>query len=207
MKRQKPLGVIVGCLLVVLALSGCNLRQIERFQQQTGLVFGAEEQSDLIDLPDYSPGQCIWVETGLRARGFNEDAIRKSVKYALRESMCCPERTGGDNVDDSCHPTGKNNAWRYDPTDTGVMQFNGYRPTGGVKAQSPALGFCNEGVRRFLNEQWSDVVTFPCNQWDVTADPELQLDMLYKIIVECGFGPWQPVNGRYRCQSYNPLVG
>lgn len=198
---------LLGVFFVAMTVSACSPLQLARFESQTGIELGDDDKSSLLSFPDYSPGNCLWVETGLRARGFNEAAVQKAVFYARRESDCCPLRTGGDNVDQSCQPTGKNKAQRFDPSDTGFMQFNGFLPGGGVKPGSPAVTFCAEGVRRFRDEVWTDEITRPCNQWEVTADPELQVDMLYLKVLVCGYGPWEPVNGRYPCKSsYNPLV-
>lgn len=185
------------------------MMQLSRWQQQTGIDLTAEDEMNLSELPDYMPHTCLWVETGLRARGFNEYAIAKSVRYANREGQCCPGVTGGDEVDAACQPTGKTTSYQYDASDTGTFQFNGFKPGGGFKASSPAITFCQEGVRRFLSGSWTEEVTYPCEQGQILADSELQLDMMYWKVLGCGFGPWEPVrsNGRvtYPCQRINPL--
>lgn len=192
-------------MLAVLTVSatGCNWVQLSRWQDQTGIELTPEEKRDLIDLPDYMADNCIWSETGLRARGFNEDALKYNQLYGLRESRCCPNVVGGNKTDDFCAVVGSFSG--MDPTDTGYLQFNGYRPSGGTVDGTPARGFCTDGVRRFREGKWTDEITYPCNQWEVLADPELQLDMVYDLVIRCGFGSWQPTgkgkNKKYPCKS------
>jgi len=190
-------------MTMTVGISACDWTQLTRWQEQTGIDLSTEEERDLAALPDYMSDVCIWVETGLRARGFNDDALAKAQRYGKRESRCCPNVVGGNRTGSMCEVIGKFKG--MDPTDTGAFQFNGYRPGGGVKDGTPAKMFCMDGVRRFRDGAWTDEVTYPCNQWEVLADPELQLDLIYQKVTSCGFGAWEPVgsgrNKQYPCKS------
>lgn len=203
MLRRIPALFMV--LMVMAGVSGCNLTQLTRWQEQTGTDLTAQEEKDLIALPDFMSDNCIWVETGMRARGLNEEANAKSQRYGLRESRCCPNIVGGQRTGSLCEVIGKFRG--MDPTDTGAFQFNGYRPSGGVNDSTPAKNFCHNGVRRFRDGVWTDELSYPCDQWVVLDDPELQMDMLYMLIVECGFGSWEPVRTsrgkEYPCKPGN----
>lgn len=200
MRLRHIFRILIVPTIVIMAVSACTPLQLLR----AGVEPSSEAGQTLLALPDYTPGNCVWVKTGMEARGFKPEAVAYSVRYATKEGNCCPTRTGGDLVDALCQPTGDKGNWRYDPSDTGVMQFNGYLPSGGTRDGTPARKFCVEGVRRLLGETWTDEVTYPCNQWELLGDPELQLDMLAMMVDDCGFGPWRPVNGNYGCWNYDP---
>lgn len=73
--------------------------------------------------PVYRHGDCSWLPAIALQAGWSTEQIPQLTKYALRESGCCPNRAGGDNVDKNCNITGVSD-WSH-RSDSGLMQING----------------------------------------------------------------------------------
>lgn len=73
--------------------------------------------------PVYRHGDCSWLPAIALQAGWATEQIPQLTKYALRESGCCPNRAGGDNVDKNCNITGVSD-WSH-RSDSGLMQING----------------------------------------------------------------------------------
>lgn len=207
MLRNFKLSVALAA--VILLTSGCLQSYVDKFERTTGIELSDDEEKTLVDLPDFMLDQCLWIQLDLQERGVNQETIDAGLRLGQREGKCCPNTTGGDVMNEVCEQQGKTRAYRFDSSDSGTFQFNGFRPGGGLKPGSPAIEFCRDGVRRFLNGEWTDVRTYPCDQWMVIADHSLQIDMFIDFIDKCGIAPWTKLaNGRYaRCNSaYDPFA-
>jgi len=73
--------------------------------------------------PVYRHGDCSWLPPVALQAGWSAEQIPQLTKYALRESGCCPNRAGGDNVDKNCNITGVSD-WSH-RSDSGLLQING----------------------------------------------------------------------------------
>lgn len=73
--------------------------------------------------PVYRHGDCSWLPAVAIQAGWQPEHIPQLTKYALRESGCCPNRAGGDNVDKNCNITGVSD-WSH-RSDSGLLQING----------------------------------------------------------------------------------
>ena len=195
--------------LAVVTTSGCLQETIDTYERFSGQDIPEDEEKVLLDLPDFMLDQCLPIMLAMKDRGVNQQTIDLAMKYGQREGRCCPNSTGGDVMDANCMPQGKTKAYRYDPSDSGTFQFNGFRPDGTIKPGSPAVEFCRDGVRRFLNGEWTEVRTYPCTQWDVITDFKLQADMFIDFVDRCGPAPWIKLsNGRYAAcnPAYDPFA-
>lgn len=193
----------------VVATSGCVQEALDRIERVTGYDIPEDEEKVLLELPDFMRDECAWIVYGLKDRGVNQQTIDAGVTYGKREGKCCPNSTGGDVMDEVCMPQGKTRAYRYDPSDSGTFQFNGYRPDGTIKPGTPAVEFCQNGVRRFKNGAWTEERTYVCDQLRVITDPEVQLDMFVDMLDRCGLSPWKKLsNGRYAAcnPAYDPFA-
>ena len=97
----------------------------------------APDQSDwrLGTPPLYSPsadpyegivfkhGEVPWLPKLALLAGWEPDQLPRLEKYILRESGGCPNRRGGDRVDENCNITGVAE-WNH-RSDTGLLQING----------------------------------------------------------------------------------
>jgi hypothetical protein len=79
--------------------------------------------------PVYKHGDCSWLPAMALKAGWPVEHIGQLKEAALRESGCCPNRRGGDQVDKDCNITGV--AERTHRSDSGLLQINGvnYDPT------------------------------------------------------------------------------
>lgn len=88
--------------------------------------------ADRLELPTetivYAHGDCSWVPAIALKAGWTADQIPQLIQIVLRESGCCPNRAGGDIVDEDCNITGQDGS--NHSSDTSLLQINGlnYNP-------------------------------------------------------------------------------
>lgn len=205
LRSRVVLSVVLA--LAVVTTSGCLQETLDTYERFSGQDIPEDEEKALLELPDHMLDECSWVVYGLMDRGVNQETIDRIAYLGKREGKCCPNSTGGDVMDGLCMPQGKTKAYRFDPSDSGTFQFNGFRPDGTIKPGSPAVEFCRDGVRRFLNGEWTEVRTYPCTQWEVITDHNLQLDMVIDLFQRCGDAPWRKTASGYaKCRPYDPFA-
>lgn len=120
----------------------------------------------------YTWGDVSWLPLLATAAGWPQRTHKRLATIILRESGGCPNRRGGDTVDDECNITGVSD-WSH-RSDTGLLQINGvnYDPSRNKWAIA-----C-----RKLNI---------CTQ-EPLLDPLTNLQVGYLLFQEAGWGPWDP---------------
>ena len=71
----------------------------------------------------YHHGDCSWLPALALKAGWTADQIPKLTQIVLRESGCCPNRRGGDEVDKDCNIIGQDGSTHS--SDTSLLQVNG----------------------------------------------------------------------------------
>jgi len=117
-------------------------------------------------------GDISWLPALAAEAGWPEDTWEKLGQIILRESGGCPNRKGGDVVDENCNITGVSE-WNH-RSDTGLLQINGvnYNP----KRNKWAAVCRDMGV---------------CTQ-EPLLDPLTNLKAGYVLYTYSGWGPWDP---------------
>lgn len=117
-------------------------------------------------------GDVSWLPSLAAQAGWPPRTHKRLAQIILRESGGCPNRRGGDKVDENCNITGVSE-WNH-RSDTGLLQINGvnYDPSRNKWAIA-----CRE-----LNI---------CTQ-EPLLDPLINLRVGYLLFKEAGWGPWDP---------------
>lgn len=117
-------------------------------------------------------GDVSWLPSLAAQAGWPPRTHKRLAQIILRESGGCPNRRGGDTVDENCNITGVSD-WSH-RSDTGLLQINGvnYDPSRNKWAIA-----CRE-----LNI---------CTQ-EPLLDPLTNLRVGYLLFKEAGWGPWDP---------------
>ncbi|NBO55262.1 MAG: hypothetical protein EBU84_11865 [Actinobacteria bacterium] len=121
---------------------------------------------------NFAWGDVSWLPRLAAEAGWPQRTHKRLAQIILRESGGCPNRRGGDTVDDDCNITGVSD-WSH-RSDTGLLQINGvnYDPSRNKWAIA-----CRE-----LNI---------CTQ-EPLLDPLVNLRVGYLLFKEAGWGPWDP---------------
>ncbi len=149
--------------------------QLERHQQN---------QSNIA----FTHGNISWLSALALEAGWPIETHERLGQIILRESGGCPNRRGGDAVDENCNVTHVTE-WSH-RSDTGLLQINGvnYNP----KRNKWALACRQLGV---------------CTQKPL-LDPLINLKVGYLLYQVSGWGPWDPCTwGKefaHRCVKSRP---
>ena len=95
----------------------------------TAVYSASQPPADRLDpIPADAPivfhhGDCSWLPALALKAGWEPEQIPNLLKISARESGCCPNRRGGDEVDKDCNITGQDGSSHS--SDTGLLQING----------------------------------------------------------------------------------
>lgn len=117
-------------------------------------------------------GDVSWLPSLAAEAGWPEETHEKLAQIILRESGGCPNRKGGDAVDDNCNVTHVTE-WNH-RSDTGLLQINGV----------------NYNIKR---NKWA----IACRQLNICTqepllDPLTNLKVGYLLYQSAGWDPWDP---------------
>ncbi len=128
--------------------------------------------------PVFKHGECDWLPAMALKAGWAVEHLGKLKQIALRESGCCPNRRGGDQVDKNCRIVGVSE-WNH-RSDSGLLQNNGINwdlarnPTApiclqiGVCTQEPLLdAFTNLVAGLVLYNYWEKAAGDGWIPWDI----------------------------------------
>lgn len=120
----------------------------------------------------FKHGDVSWLPALAAEAGWPERTHKMLARIILRESGGCPNRRGGDVVDENCNITGVSE-WNH-RSDTGLLQINGV----------------NYDLDR---NKWARVCLDLgiCDQ-EQLLDPLTNLKAGYVLYKYSGWGPWDP---------------
>ena len=137
----------------------------------------------------FKHGDVSWLPQLARQAGWPEDTWVRLAHIILRESGGCPNRQGGDRVDENCVVTGVF-SWN-NRSDTGLLQLNGLNYD--MSRNKWALLCTDMGI---------------CTQ-EPLFDPLTNLRAGYLLYQHSGWRPWDPCQWgpKYakQCKSTAPL--
>jgi len=120
----------------------------------------------------FKHGDISWLPLLASQAGWPEDTHAKLAKIVLRESGGCPNRKGGDVVDENCQFL-RVSEWNH-RSDTGLLQINGV----------------NYNTKR---NKWARVcLDLGICQQELLLDPLTNLKAGYLLYTYSGWGPWDP---------------
>ena len=120
----------------------------------------------------FTHGDISWLPTLAAEAGWPEKTWGQLGQIILRESGGCPNRRGGDTVDENCNITGVSTYSHR--SDTGLLQINGVNYN---KQRNKWARVCSDmGI---------------CTQ-EPLLDPLTNLKAGYVLYQYSGFGPWDP---------------
>lgn len=121
---------------------------------------------------EFRHGDVSWLPALAKAAGWPENTHNKLAKIVLRESGGCPNRRGGDVVDENCEFI-RVSEWNH-RSDTGLLQINGV----------------NYNTKR---NKWARVCLDLgiCDQ-EPLLDPLTNLKAGYLLYQYSGWAPWDP---------------
>ena len=126
----KVIGVLINVLITTsFSVVGVSVVETESEETLETIVFNnvqIERPTPVIDslIPKtFTHGDCSWVAPVALKAGWGVKLHEKLIYIILRESGCCPNRVGGDQVDKNCKITNVSE-WNH-RSDTGLLQING----------------------------------------------------------------------------------
>lgn len=123
----------------------------------------------------FSWGDVEWVPELALEVGWPVETIGRLKQIVLRESGGCPNRRGGDNVDENCNITGVSE-WSH-RSDSGLLQINGVNYDISRNKWAP---LCKEMDVCSIDDQWKLL--------DAKTNLKAGL-ILYELV---GWAPWDP---------------
>lgn len=120
----------------------------------------------------FSHGDISWLPELAAQAGWKPKHIARLGQIILRESGGCPNRRGGDRVDENCNVTGI--AERNHRSDTGLLQINGVNYD---VSRNKWAAVCRAGIA--------------CSQKPL-LDALTNLRAGYELFRLSGWGPWDP---------------
>ena len=93
------------------------------WESQSPTTYIKHERLDLPKYPTFKHGDISWLPSLAAQAGWPRSTWKKLGQIILRESGGCPNRAGGDMVDENCNITGVSE-WNH-RSDTGLLQING----------------------------------------------------------------------------------
>lgn len=119
------IGIFFGGIFLPSTLSEPELRGWHHMNPPVMTTMVPEMPSPTTTVPEieFRHGDISWLPALAAEAGWPEETWPKLGKIILRESGGCPNRRGGDRVDEDCEITGVSE-WNH-RSDTGLLQING----------------------------------------------------------------------------------
>lgn len=154
----------------------------------TKAVFRTEDSAPTYRKIKFFWGDVSWLPQLAAEAGWPKNTHEKLAQIVLRESGGCPNRRGGDMVNENCVITGVSE-WNH-RSDTGLLQINGVNYN--TDRNKWAIACLEMAI---------------CTQ-EPLLNPLVNLQVGYLLYKNAGWGPWDPCTWgpkyAHRCKTNNP---